>query len=343
MRVFNRVCNEIRGSQNPGQLVPNMVVYRQLSLELTKKCTNRCDHCANNGSPEATRAMEKQLVYRLISEAKTAGFHTIALWGGEPFLHPDIDGIIREVFRQNMNLMITTNGFWGGSIAEAAAKLESITASHGELHLQLILSCDFFHQSQSATPIGNIPNIIDAVEKCNDQRVSLLLHGCNVENDNILQSLVADRWPGHVIRPGFIARLGSHSDRSKIEARIGPIDLTAGRAKRLPSSMRSSRPLNRNVLDSPWPLFGNVLYVGANRRVYCDSHTVGSDIFSIGSVDDLKLRQVIDRAHGDVVVRMLSTMPFSRFLAYFAGKIDLDPLIGGSHSINELFNRLYYA
>jgi hypothetical protein len=298
--------------------------------------------------------MDTQLAFRLIREQeKEEGLSTIHLWGGEPFLHPDVDAIVAEVFGHYMNLMITTNGFWGTTAAEASAKLAGINGmKSSQLYFELILSCDWFHQSQPATPIENIANILKAAIEINDDHFVTLVHSCNLANDGTLNGLFPLLAPHITPDAHKLAKLDTgHSvdfyfkgNHPLVSIVNGPVDLSVGKAKDLAPELRGSEPLKKDeVFRDPRPIFDDRLYVDVEGDIFLNSHNIGGKIFPIGNIVDSPLASVIKTAKNDPMIRALQTMPFRHVLFPFRKYLDIDPILEQSHSIFELFNRLYLA
>lgn len=79
-------------------------------LCVTDFCNLDCLHCFNRTNPEK-KMLKIEDIQRLIIEAKLCGFFTIYLTGGEPFIHPDMKGIITLIQQnQDVDFVINTNG-----------------------------------------------------------------------------------------------------------------------------------------------------------------------------------------------------------------------------------------
>ena len=93
------VWHAIRSADHP--LLAHLVV--------TRRCNLSCSYCNeyDNSSPPVPLDALKMRVKRL-ADLKTL---MIACTGGEPLLHPEIGGVIREIRLHGMVAMITTNGY----------------------------------------------------------------------------------------------------------------------------------------------------------------------------------------------------------------------------------------
>lgn len=73
-------------------------------------CNLACDYCAVASSPKAAaRTMPAGQFRGLVEEAVNEGFTEICLTGGEPFLHPDIMGLL-DYASQRLPTVVLTNG-----------------------------------------------------------------------------------------------------------------------------------------------------------------------------------------------------------------------------------------
>ncbi len=73
-------------------------------------CNLACDYCAVASSPKAApRTMPAARFRALVDEAVSEGFTELYVTGGEPFLHPDITGLLGYA-SQRMPTVVLTNG-----------------------------------------------------------------------------------------------------------------------------------------------------------------------------------------------------------------------------------------
>lgn len=81
---------------------------KDVYLQVTEKCNCRCEMCdiwkSKNKIPPPQKLIE--IIHKL-KEKKT---NWVTLWGGEPFLYPEIVQIMQEVKKCGMKLQFITNG-----------------------------------------------------------------------------------------------------------------------------------------------------------------------------------------------------------------------------------------
>lgn len=77
-------------------------------------CNLACRHCWISPKYQqkgtSTQALDKDLMYNIIEQARPLGLQTIKLTGGEPLIHPDITGILGYIRDQETGLVLETNG-----------------------------------------------------------------------------------------------------------------------------------------------------------------------------------------------------------------------------------------
>ncbi|MBI5568492.1 MAG: SynChlorMet cassette radical SAM/SPASM protein ScmF [Desulfomonile tiedjei] len=99
----------------------------QLYFYLTSGCNLRCRHCwiapTFEETEHSTRSLDPDLFRSVIAQAKPLGLSAVKLTGGEPLLHPDIEGILDHIRQEELSLTVETNGT--RCTPEVAAKLHA--------------------------------------------------------------------------------------------------------------------------------------------------------------------------------------------------------------------------
>lgn len=91
-------------------LGPDRVPGARLWLYTNFHCNLRCDYCCVASSPGAPhRELGAERIARLVAEAADCGVSEVFLTGGEPFLLPDIDRIVRDC-ASRLPTTLLTNG-----------------------------------------------------------------------------------------------------------------------------------------------------------------------------------------------------------------------------------------
>ena len=98
----------------------------QIYFYLTEGCNLRCRHCwiapKYQSEKKSYPALDLDLLKSIIEQAKPLGLTGVKLTGGEPLLHPEIEGILEYVRAQYLRLTVETNGvLCTGELAEKMA------------------------------------------------------------------------------------------------------------------------------------------------------------------------------------------------------------------------------
>ena len=88
-------------------------VLRGIEFAVTYKCNFRCNHCLCSRIEESAtrREMEAKDYARIVKEAMKLGCVTFGLEGGEPFVSPIWEGVIKACRPKYNHIIISTNGF----------------------------------------------------------------------------------------------------------------------------------------------------------------------------------------------------------------------------------------
>jgi len=82
-----------------------------LSLELTTHCQQNCHHCFARSSGKEFTHMDGEIVEEILKEGRLLGFSRLHLTGGEVFLYPDIEWVLKRARDLGYeSFFINTNG-----------------------------------------------------------------------------------------------------------------------------------------------------------------------------------------------------------------------------------------
>lgn len=83
---------------------------RELWLHTNNSCNLACTHCLVNSGPGQTPGLPAAELARIVEEALAMGVERFYVTGGEPFLRPDLDDLVRRVTdREGRELILLTN------------------------------------------------------------------------------------------------------------------------------------------------------------------------------------------------------------------------------------------
>lgn len=97
-------------------------MMKDVSIEIIQRCVNQCIHCSSCSTEKSTSILELDTVKNLIHGLGRLKAERICLSGGEPFLHPDLEAIVKETTACGMTVDIYSCG-----VIEVRGKPESLS------------------------------------------------------------------------------------------------------------------------------------------------------------------------------------------------------------------------
>lgn len=85
-------------------------MIKDVSIELIQKCVNHCIHCSSCSTEDSVAMLDIDTMRRVISALHGLKVERICLSGGEPFLHPDLLEIVRQIADCGMTVDIYSCG-----------------------------------------------------------------------------------------------------------------------------------------------------------------------------------------------------------------------------------------
>jgi molybdenum cofactor biosynthesis enzyme MoaA len=127
---------------------------------LTRRCNMTCGHCSVASGPQVKGEPAEADLLGYLRQAATAGVRSIQLTGGEPMLRePLVLRLLHECQRLGLASAMTTNGFWGRTLADARRRLHTL---RGAGLVVLTVSYDRYHSEfQDPQPLLNIARAAD--------------------------------------------------------------------------------------------------------------------------------------------------------------------------------------
>lgn len=179
----------------------------QLYFYLTAGCNLACRHCwlTPKFDPDGTRfpVLPLELFETAIREAKPLGLRTVKLTGGEPFLHPDIKRMLEIVRREELSLVIESNGILctpelAGEVAKSENRSVSISLDGADAatHEWVRGVKGSFEQAKQAVKnlvaVNIRPQIIMSIMRCNVDQIEAMVRlaeelGASSVKFNIIQ------------------------------------------------------------------------------------------------------------------------------------------------------------
>lgn len=130
----------------------NIPAPLNVMILVTNKCNSRCSYCR---IPErSSRELTTQEIFILIDQVAELGCQRIGLWGGEPLIRDDIEGIINYAKQKGMFVSLDSNG---ALVAEKINALRNLDF--------LILSLDGNEEAHDSNRgRGSFKKVMNAIE-----------------------------------------------------------------------------------------------------------------------------------------------------------------------------------
>ncbi len=152
-----------RGQPDPARILTALPAGQQpgarLWLYTNFDCNLACDYCCSRSSPRAPRrALGVEVVRRLVREGADAGVIELFLTGGEPFLLPDLDDLVRACTDRLPTTLLTNGMLFRGD------RLRILRAMPRErLTLQISLDSHTPHEHDRQRGTGTWQRAVDGI------------------------------------------------------------------------------------------------------------------------------------------------------------------------------------
>ncbi len=206
---------DVTATGAPRAFVP-LTALRTLWVNTGSLCNITCRNCYIESSPENDR-----LAY--ITRAEAAAFldeiardglpvTEIGFTGGEPFMNPDILGMLKDVLRRGLKALVLTNAMQPMLRPRIRDGLNALRASHGD-RLSMRVSLDHYTQArhEEERGPGSFDKTLQGIDWLAREGFSLALAGrtCWGESEADARAgyarLIAERsWPVDADDPGSL-------------------------------------------------------------------------------------------------------------------------------------------
>lgn len=116
-----------------------------MAIMVSRRCNMSCGHCSVESGPYLKGEPSEAELLGYVRQAAAAGVRSLQITGGEPMLREKaVLRLLRECHRLGIASQMTTNGFWGKSLAGARrhlkalrrAGLRALTVSYDRYHAE---------------------------------------------------------------------------------------------------------------------------------------------------------------------------------------------------------------
>ena len=268
------------------------MIYKQLALMLTDKCTAACAFCGLRCNQKNDQVISFEFAKRVIDEVVEMGtFERIGLSGGEVFIYPDLVKQILEYAKEKgiERRTVATNGFWGGWSDE---KLDEVLSGMKDCLTEVAFSHDAFHAEYVKSE-----NIYRAIRFLSKYDIKFSVH-------------VADVYGDKGAGP-FLASLDDYV--FYMHYKLYPL-AAMGNAENLPDEIFVRAQNWDQTVCYP----EGILSVHCNGSVYpCCCPGVFDTGFNLGNINDKPLKEILNNSEGMRYINVMADpVRFVKMLKY---------------------------
>ncbi len=264
----------------------------RVGLVLTDRCDASCAHCWFGCGPDRSLTMSRSDAQDYIDKTSRAGtVEWLSLTGGEPMLYPSlVEGLVAYASGRGLRTELVTNCNWAESPERATGTLKRLRDAGLDV---LNVSADDFHQAH--VPFERVKNCYDAAKGLGIRMVVMTALG----KSSKLRLMDVARLLGDELPPPGEADPARHAAIG-VESGFTPVGRGAG------------------IPRKEWCLDGSPLTGGCDALLRdigirpsgdvlpCCSASATLPGFSAGNLDDWELQELLDRAWGRNIFRVLS-------------------------------------
>ncbi len=137
-----------------------LMKLKGLDILLTYKCTGRCAHCCYRAGPGRGKTMSVAEVEGYLAAVADQPLEWVLLFGGEPFLFPDLLRASVALAAPLAPVLVFTNGYWAADPDTARQQLADLQQAGLDY---ILFSVDGFHQAH--VPLERVATGIDAARE----------------------------------------------------------------------------------------------------------------------------------------------------------------------------------
>jgi len=190
-------------------------VLRGIEFAITYKCNFNCNHCLCSRIEESStrREMEPADYGNIVKQAMKLGCTTFGLEGGEPFVSPIWEDMIKACRPKYNHIIISTNGFlFNEENAKRCSKLGvdtinfSLDSGYPELH-------DLFRRRR-----GSFNNVMEGIRLCRKYGIkpiiNTVVHKDNLYTDHFHELLEFCEKEKLMVNTMFAKGVGNFKDKN---------------------------------------------------------------------------------------------------------------------------------
>lgn len=165
--------------------------FSRLFLELTAQCNESCEHCYADSSPARREHLTEADVAGVLADAKTLGFTSVQLTGGDPLIAPTFSSALRAAGEAQFPVLeVYTNG-----IALHESVVAQLVSARASVAFSIYSHLAEEHDAITRTPRSH-ERTVRAIRLCRAAgvtfRVSLIVMDRNLETSEATARWLVD-------------------------------------------------------------------------------------------------------------------------------------------------------
>ena len=153
-------------------------MLKEISIEIIRKCPNNCLHCSSLSDKYCNEIMPLDKFKEVVTDAAELGARTICLSGGEPFLHSDIEEMVKFVCEIGLSCYIYTSGIVLNNNCYESISLELLSRINKSV-TKLIFNLEAAKESTYNKIMGTkgcFPKVKQSIINANDCNIVTEIH-----------------------------------------------------------------------------------------------------------------------------------------------------------------------
>jgi len=168
-------------------------------LRITDVCNRTCYHCCSGPSGNIGKTRDLK---RLMTTIRKAGTPRLNITGGEPFTHPDIEGLLEYAVELGFGVSVTTSG-------DRVTERHVIFMGTRQIKPDVSLDGPDDKINRALRGNGSFDRVMEVASQCREHSVPFILN-CTIQQHNLLhvdalatlgKQLLAKKITFIVIRP----------------------------------------------------------------------------------------------------------------------------------------------
>ncbi len=158
----------------------NMGDLKEVSIEITNKCSMKCIHCSSEAGKKFSNELSLDEILSIVNQTESLGGDILTLSGGDPILREDLFDIIKYARRRGFEIRLQTSGaynFGEGFVPISEAHLEAFLEemNPNDKFVYNVLGLQSTHERITSVG-GSYSLVMESIRKAKDRRINVEVH-----------------------------------------------------------------------------------------------------------------------------------------------------------------------